>query len=75
MSVAASSSSRAGTCSESTPNCCGPPPRRMPEPLTWKSGLTRTATRGRMPSRSPIATTRRASVSDSISIVTPAATA
>ena len=50
--------SSAGTCSASTPNCCGPPPIRIPEPLTWKSGLTRTATRGRTPSRSPIATTR-----------------
>ena len=33
--------------SASTPNCWGPPPIRMPEPLTAKSGLTRTATRGR----------------------------
>ena len=47
----------------------------MPEPLTSKSGLTRTATRGRMPSRSPIRRPRCASVADSISIVTPAATA
>ena len=43
--------------------------------LTWKSRFTRTATRGRMPRRSPMARTRSASVADSISIVTPAATA
>ena len=47
-----------GPVSASTPNCWGPPPIRMPEPLTRKSGLTRTATRGRIPRRSPIATTR-----------------
>ena len=47
----------------------------MPERFIWKSGLTRTATRGRMPRRSPITAIRSASVRDSISIVTPAATA
>ena len=47
----------------------------MPEPLSAKSGLTRTATRGRIPSCSPIVATRSASVGDSISIVTPAAIA
>ena len=35
---------------------------RIPEPLISKSGLTRTATRGRIPSRCPISTSRRASV-------------
>ena len=70
-SSSASRASSAGTSSASTPNCCGPPPIRIPEPLTWKSGLTRTATRGRIPSCSPIIATRSASVSDSISIVTP----
>jgi hypothetical protein len=48
---------------------------RMPEPLTAKSGLTRTATRGRMPRAVPTAAIRVASFSDSSSIVTPAATA
>ena len=48
---------------------------RIPEPLTSKSGLTLIATRGRIPRRCPIPTSRRASVTDSISTVTPAATA
>jgi hypothetical protein len=47
----------------------------MPEPLTAKSGFTRTATLGRTPRASPAASTRRASVADSTSRTTPAATA
>jgi hypothetical protein len=39
-----------GTCSTSTPNCLGPPPIFMPEPLSSKSGFTRTATRAGRPS-------------------------
>jgi hypothetical protein len=41
--------STSGTCSTSTPNCLGPPPIFMPEPLSSKSGLTRTATRAGSP--------------------------
>jgi hypothetical protein len=74
-SAAASSASSAGTRSASTPNCCGPPPIFIPEPLSSKSGFTRIATRGRVPSRSPMAMTRRASVSDSSSMSASAATA
>ena len=48
---------------------------RIPEPLISKSGLTRTATFGRIPSSWPISISRRASVLDSISTVTPDATA
>ena len=44
-------------------------------PLTWKSGFTRTATRGRMPRLVADGDEPLASVSDSISTVTPAATA
>ena len=51
-----------GTSSASMPNCCGPPPIRMPDPLTWKSGLTRIAILGRIPSRLPASTMRAASV-------------
>ena len=48
------SSRTAGTSSASTPNCLGPPPIFMPEDLSSKSGLTRTATRaGAARSRSP----------------------
>ena len=45
-----SRASSSGTCSTSTPNCFGPPPIFMPEPLSSKSGLTRTATRAGTPS-------------------------
>ena len=45
-----SRASSSGTCSASTPNCLGPPPIFMPEPLSSKSGLTRTATRAGRPS-------------------------
>ena len=42
-----------GTRSASTPNCFGPPPIFMPELFNSKSGLTRTATRGRTPAAFP----------------------
>ena len=48
---------------------------RMPDALSWKSGLMRMAIRGRMPRLSPASVTRLTSVSDSTSISTPAATA
>ncbi|MFK4514123.1 hypothetical protein ABIF20_001488 [Bradyrhizobium japonicum] len=48
---------------------------RIPEPFTSKSGFTRTAIRGRTPSRSPALMTRATSVADSISMMTPEATA
>ena len=67
--------SSSGTRSQSMPNCCGPPPRRMPAPRTAKSGLTRTATRARMPSVRLAAPTRASSPSDSSSISAPAAIA
>ena len=57
------------------PNCWGPPPIRIPEPLTAKSGLTRTAIRGVMPRLSPASTVLRSSVGDSTSRITSAATA
>jgi hypothetical protein len=41
--------SMAGTRSASTPNCLGPPPIFMPEDLSSKSGLTRTAALGAVP--------------------------
>ena len=50
-------------------------PSACPEPLTSKSGLTRTATTGRIPSSSPAAVMRSTSSGDSISTTTPAATA
>ncbi len=48
---------------------------RIPEPLISKSGLTRIAARQRIPSSCPISMSRRASVADSISTITPAAAA
>ncbi len=51
------------------------PPICMPEVLSSKSGLTRTDTMGRMPSRIPAAVTRAISPADSRLIMIPAATA
>ena len=47
----------------------------MPEPLTANGGLTRIAVLGRSPSSCPMRSTRLASVADSSSIITSAATA
>jgi hypothetical protein len=70
-----SSSSMAGTRSASTPNCWAPPPMRMPDPLRVKSGLTRTATRGRRPCAMASAAARRISPSLSRWTTMPAETA
>ena len=70
--MAASSS---GICSTSTPNCLGPPPIFMPEPLSSKSGLTRTATRAGRPSSPEIAASSCTSRIDSTLTSTREATA
>ena len=65
----------AGTTSTSTPNCLGPPPIFMPEPFSSKSGFTRTATRGAMPSCAPMSFNRWTSRIDSTLSSTRDATA
>jgi hypothetical protein len=67
--------SSSGTCSASTPNCFGPPPIFMPEDLSSKSGLTRTATRAAREDRAAMSAARRASRNDSRLIRMPALTA
>ncbi len=62
----------AGTCAASTPKGDARPPIFIPDPRSSKSGLTRTASRGRTPAHSPIANARCASLIDSRLTVAPA---
>ncbi len=64
-----------GTRTASIPNGDARPPIRIPDPRSSKSGFTRTAIRGGTPIRSPIASARSASPSDSTCSVAPAAIA
>ena len=57
------------------PNCLGPPLMRMPEPLSSKSGFTRSATRAGRPRRCEAAASTFSSRADSTLTSTPAATA
>ena len=64
-----------GTTSTSTPNCLGPPPIFMPEPLSSKSGFTRTATRAGKPNSCEARASTGSSRIDSTFTSTPLATA
>ena len=70
--AATMSRTSAAARSASTPKGEARPPIRIPDPRSSISGFTRTAIRGAMPSRAPIAKPRVASPSDSTFKVAPA---